>query len=420
MSVQILSKRKKAGEGSAYRPGAQQRQVEFDDFFEFRYHACLICKDFALDVYHRILREKCTDLMEALRDDIHAAASSSGGAHSCISSSILLLHTYLLLSFSPSDKLYMSVVSSGLSESDRSHLIDLSMATLKDESMIIQLSTSQESAHDILVEAAGDAYEVIFLLLFLLIILTPTLLSPDYYLIELFVHLLNTKTFRKLYIDPKSRLQSSQMHSSSKHIDELAKKKSSELPIEVLRDVYKILQPNLTLSKKHPNLIVFLCRNSERIEGSVLSDLMQTLRLGFKSDNINFVLLSFQSSVCPLPIKLDPSISSLSYVNVHSTVSPIDLYDRFIGRILSAREIPVTIPAAYALYLHELFYRSQMCVCTILDRLLMMFNTHFKLKKSVLCMWRDVEWLVNISKGLSIANHFDKSGQRHRISEEGT
>ena len=187
----------------------------------------------------------------------------------------------------------------------------------------------------------------------------------------------------------------------------------------MIRDVYRVLLPNLTQSTKYPNLIVFLCRNSERIEGSVLSDLMQTLRLGFKSDNVKFVLLLFQSSVCPLPIKLDPSISSLSYVNVHTTISPIDLYDRFIGRILSAREIPVIIPAAYALYLHELFYRSQMCVYTILDRLLLMFKTHFQLKKSVLCMWRDIEWLVNISKGLSITNHFDKSGQRHRIPEEG-
>ena len=139
-----------------------------------------------------------------------------------------------------------------------------------------------------------------------------------------------------------------------------------------------------------------------------------------KSENIKFVLLSFQSSVCPLPIKLDPSIRSLSYVNIHSTVSPFDLYDRFIGRILSAREIPVTIPAAFALYLHELFYRSQMCVCTIMDRLLLMFKTHFQFRKSVLCMWRDTEWLVNASEGLSDRrNHFDKSGQRHRLPEEG-
>ena len=68
-----------------------------------------------------------------------------------------------LSSLSPLDKLYMSVVSSGLSESDRSHLIDLSITKLENEAMIIQLSTSQESAHDILVEAAEDAYEVIFL-----------------------------------------------------------------------------------------------------------------------------------------------------------------------------------------------------------------------------------------------------------------
>ena len=105
MSVQILSRRKKAGEGSAYRAGAQQRQVEFDDFFEFRYQACLICKDFALDVYHRILRERCNDLLEALRNDTSAAASSSGGSYyfEC-HVPLLLLHTHLFLVFSSASR----------------------------------------------------------------------------------------------------------------------------------------------------------------------------------------------------------------------------------------------------------------------------------------------------------------------------
>ena len=77
MSVQILSRRKKAGEGSTYRAGAQQRQVEFDDFFEFRYQACLICKDFVLDVYHRILREMCNDHLEALKKDVDDAVKAA-------------------------------------------------------------------------------------------------------------------------------------------------------------------------------------------------------------------------------------------------------------------------------------------------------------------------------------------------------
>ena len=211
-------------------------------------------------------------------------------------------HTFSSYFLLHPDKLYMSVVSSGLSESDRSHLIDLSIATLENEAMIVQLSTSQESAHDILVEAAGDAYEVIASCLFYFIAFTSVLKRKTFPQNK-------KQTFRKLYIDPKSRQQGSQIHSSSKQIDELAKNKSHELPIEVIRDVHRVLLQNLTQSKKYPNLIIFLCRNSERIEGSVLSDLMQTLRLGFKSDNIKFVLLLFQSSVCPLPIKLDPSIS---------------------------------------------------------------------------------------------------------------
>ena len=121
--------------------------------------------------------------------------------------------------------------------------------------------------------------------------------------------------------------------------------------------------------------------------------------------------LSLSPIACPLPLKLDPSIRSLSDVVVHTTISPNEFYDTFIARVLSAREIPVIIPSPFVLYLHELFFRSQMCVSTIMDRILLMFGQHFKRRKSVLCMWRDVDWLVNISKGL-LKGCFDAKRQK--------
>ena len=48
----------------------------------------------------------------------------------------------------------MSIVSTGLSESDRSHLIDASVDMLDKEALVIQLTRAHVSAHELLVEAA--------------------------------------------------------------------------------------------------------------------------------------------------------------------------------------------------------------------------------------------------------------------------
>lgn len=61
----------------------------------------------------------------------------------------------------------------------------------------------------------------------------------------------------------------------------------------------------------NPELIIFVFRHTETIQVTVLSDLMQALRQGLENEQ-RFILILFQSSVCPLPVKLDTSISSLS------------------------------------------------------------------------------------------------------------
>lgn len=114
------------------------------------------------------------------------------------------------------------------------------------------------------------------------------------------------ETFRKQFMSSRQR-------TDSKHVDQLAKSKSKELPIEVIRDVHKALQPSLKESKTHPNLIVLVCKHSERIEGRVLSDLMQTLRLGLGRD-IKFVVLLFQSSGCSLNSSICPFVHLFIFV----------------------------------------------------------------------------------------------------------
>ena len=186
MSIQMLSTRKRAGEGDRYRPGAQQRQVDTDDFFEFRFDAYLTCKDILMEEYYKILKSESESLLESVRTDSRLAAQSIG------------------------DKLHMTCISTGLSEADRSRLIDATISMLHAEALVIEISSSHASAHDMLVEAAENVYE----------------------------------TCHKQFTDNRRG-----RGGDNKHIDKLAKAKSSELPIEMIKSVYKAMYEELVTTR---------------------------------------------------------------------------------------------------------------------------------------------------------------------------
>ena len=134
--TRVFSKRKLAGEGDRYRPGAQQRQVDEDDFFPYRFDAFLICKNFMFSVYHRILRKENEPLLAFIKSDAREASGSTG------------------------DNVFISCISTGLSAADRSHLVDAAVTMLAEEAaIVIELSSASQSAHDILVEAAKSSID---------------------------------------------------------------------------------------------------------------------------------------------------------------------------------------------------------------------------------------------------------------------
>jgi hypothetical protein len=316
----VFSKRKIAGEGDRYRPGAQQRQIKKDPFFEYRFDAFLICKNFMYSLYNRILMRENKPLLNFIRSDVRKASVAEG------------------------DNIYMSCISTGLSVADRAHLMDAAIAMLQQEViLVIELSAARLSAHEILVEAAKGCLDI--------------------------------------------WLQRSSENSSSSRQERpglsALKALAIESPIEVIKEVFTSLQSHAAcahsdaLLSGYPSsssaafpplgVITFVCKHAERIDNQVLSELVQTIRLRVDS-NQKFMLVLFQPSACPLPLRLDPSLRSLTHVMLHTSITPTDLYDEVLGRLLSAGEVPVAIPAAYALYLHESFFRSHCCVKTILDR----------------------------------------------------
>ena len=135
--IKCISHRKIAGEGDRYRPGAQQRQVDIDRFFEYRYDAYLNCQDFLFSVYNRMIKVEHSTLIKSLSDDVINAAASKD------------------------DYIYMSCLSTGLSAADRSHVVDAVLASMEQLAPIIELNATNNSAHDLSIEASKGIYEII-------------------------------------------------------------------------------------------------------------------------------------------------------------------------------------------------------------------------------------------------------------------
>ena len=101
--VSQVQHRKEAGQNDRYRPSAQDRQMENDDFFEYRFDAFLNCKDFVWDIYKKVLYRQHAKLFLQLEENIMRSLQSKD-----------------------ENIIGMTIVTTGLSDPDRSHLIDAS------------------------------------------------------------------------------------------------------------------------------------------------------------------------------------------------------------------------------------------------------------------------------------------------------
>ena len=56
---------------------------------------------------------------------------------------------------------------------------------------------------------------------------------------------------------------------NTKDLDSFAKSKSIDTPIEFIRELQKTAYPLFFEKYAHPNLLIFICRNAERIQAQV-------------------------------------------------------------------------------------------------------------------------------------------------------
>ena len=115
----------------------------------------------------------------------------------------------------------------------------------------------------------------------------------------------------------------------------------------------------------------------------------------FVDIQIQFVL--FSSSYCSLPFRLSNQALAILSVNQYESNTPWIIYDSYITELILNDEIPINITSEIMKYLHERYIRSHCCLKTTVDCILLCYEIHFQSKKSLLSMYNDVSWLMDVS-----------------------
>ena len=141
-------------------------------------------------------------------------------------------------------------------------------------------------------------------------------------------------------------------------------------------NMYRLFKeaPLLALSEiladsKSSAAIMIILRHSERLHVHVFGEIVEMLQ----QSDIRAHLVLFNSSKCGFPLRLDKSPRSLLSVTIRGTSAPSEFYDVFMRQIICNTEIPIRFPRKIIHWLHEKFWRSNNCVHSVKNRLLLIF-----------------------------------------------
>lgn len=114
--------------------------------------------------------------------------------------------------------------------------------------------------------------------------------------------------------------------------------------------------------------VVLLFRQTEALDADILGGFIDLIKSISASFNIR--LLFVHSLSRPVRFHLSQSFQSSVSLNLHPihSIGSGELYDITVGRVLTARDIPVTIPADVVGWIHEGFWRSDRCVSSAIDK----------------------------------------------------
>jgi len=329
-----------------YRPRAHHQLFLKNDHFDYLFNAYLRCETFLQDWLDKVMIDHHKYLIDGLIKDYNRNNNKINNNNNKNKSIVSI-----------------SCINTGLSDLDRDYLIDRIINRLEKE-LMISIAESQcnsfDSARDILIDICCQYYY---------------------------------KQTRVIETEKRRASSKTQGIIKLKSNDFLTKIKDKPLEsLQELKDIKKVIN-------NENKVLIILLRHCERIDPEVFGVFIKTIS---SYNGMKCHIIAFNSSICPNPIPLEKSTRILMDLSLHKTVGPFEIYDDFMGRIVAARKIPISFPASVIAWIHESFWRSNSCSCSVLDKILVCLSTHFQKRCSILCMYEDREWLQDmklINKG---------------------
>ena len=281
-----------------FRPETQHLLYTADEHFDNRLGAYNKCNKYLQRVYENTCQELHAPLINLISDDYLRAMSSK------------------------TDSIYVSCVSSSLSDVDRNSVVDDMI-----ENIDLRLSITIADVTCLKCPSAHDFY----------------------------VHV--AESYRqKLF-----RIASEEKFRGAKN---KAFVKNSNTLSHLIQEAPLLALTEILADSGSSSTIMIILRHVERLHVHVFGEILELT----KKSKLKVHFVAFCAAQCPLPLRLSKSAGSLLCVTLRTTSSPLEFYDEFMGNVLGGCELPVTFPPKVINWLHEKFWRSNNCVHSVWAR----------------------------------------------------
>jgi len=153
--------------------------------------------------------------------------------------------------------------------------------------------------------------------------------------------------------------------------------------VPILQSIYSSINTLCSAMPSSSNCkqnVVILLSYAEKILPHILSDLFKSITLtnniikmnhdnndSFKNyGNIHMTIVLVYSSCRPLPLHVNGFTSTNLSISIHSTCSPVELYDNVLTKIISQKGLNIIVEKFSDI--HFDFFRNHQCVWVVIDR----------------------------------------------------
>jgi len=315
-----------------WRPHAHHILHTKDAHFDSRFNAFLKCEVHLKELYQSVIQKHHEDLVDKLFNEVQQFRAKP------------VVEQVAAVS--------MTCVASSLSNPDLEGVVDLITDSLSSRTEGIVLNArcnNVTSAHDILCEVADN---------------------------------LRVLTEQKA----KSEKRVASISTTGAKVSGGLSRMVSEMPSQALLDL-------LHSSDSGKRCLLLVMVNVEKVDDEVFSDFLEMVH-GIAGFSVQ--IFTINSSVCPLPLRLSKSAQVLVNASVTSAATNWEIYDNFIGKVVSSKQLPVVLTSDAWTWIHDTFWRSSCCVRSALDMILLSLQHHFARRSSLLAMYEDTQWLTEM------------------------